>query len=74
MLDDWSGMDIKKAIDYIRGSMVSQLFHLVSVIKRPAALSLSVFSRRVQSSTADLFLLNVLSNTQIYLLDCKTVF
>lgn len=24
MLDDWSGMDIKKAIDYIRKSMVSR--------------------------------------------------
>lgn len=25
MLDDWSGMDIQKAIDYIRGSLVSRL-------------------------------------------------
>lgn len=24
MLDDWSGMDIQKAIEYIRGSLVSQ--------------------------------------------------
>lgn len=23
MLDDWSGMDIQKAIEYIRGSLVS---------------------------------------------------
>lgn len=59
MLDDWSGMDIKKAIDYIRRSTLSPLFYFVSFIKQPAALSLlSLFYKS--------------SALNHYLLECKT--
>uniref|UniRef100_A0A674BDR3 Protein geranylgeranyltransferase type I, beta subunit n=1 Tax=Salmo trutta TaxID=8032 RepID=A0A674BDR3_SALTR len=33
MLDDWSGMDIKKAIDYIRGSMLLDVFQYTNFQK-----------------------------------------
>lgn len=30
MLGDWSGMDIQKAIEYIRGSLVSELNEILN--------------------------------------------